>query len=117
MTVSRVQNVYFIAKDPDLLRGFYDKALQLPLKFADGERWVQYHVGNVNVALASTDEAPADRRGPIVVFEVAALEAATDNVVAAGARLLGERDMGSHGRTATFEDPEGNVFQLFCKAS
>lgn len=115
MTELRLQNIYWVASDIARLSQFYEKALQFTLKFSDGDKWVQYSVGESNVALASIGEAPADVRGPVLVFEVTDVETVRAQAIRAGAHFIGERDMGSHGRTLTFEDPEGNVFQLFCR--
>ena len=49
---SRVQNVFVVAREPGALHAFYESALGLPLKFRDGDRWLQYGVGPTNVALA-----------------------------------------------------------------
>lgn len=115
MNSMRIQNIYLIASDTERLKRFYEEAFQFPVKFADGTRWVQFSVGGANIAIAAPEEAPEGAKGPIVVFEVADIISASESAINAGARPLGERDMGSHGRTAAFADPEGNVFQLFAR--
>ncbi|MDQ0468359.1 VOC family protein [Labrys wisconsinensis] len=115
MTVKRLQNSYHVVGDVAHTRAFYETALGLPVKFADGERWVQFDAG-ANFAIAAPEEAPAGVRGAVVVFEVDALPALCERIEAAGGRILGRRDMGEHGRTVTAADPEGTVFQLFERA-
>jgi len=115
MQKPRLQNAYIVARDPVRMRRFYDDVLELPVTFADAERWVQYRAGGANVALGSRGEAPDGTRGPVLVFEVDSFATFREKTLAAGGRVVAERDMGSHGRTLAIEDPEGNVFQLFCR--
>lgn len=109
----RLQNVYLVARRPAELHAFYESALGLPLKFRDGDRWIQYAVGGANVALACPEEAAPGASGAVMVFEVPQLAAARERVESAGGEVLGLRDMGAHGAVLTVRDPEGNVIQLF----
>ncbi|MYZ47657.1 VOC family protein [Propylenella binzhouense] len=113
----RIQNFYYVAADIGQARAFYEDALGLEVKFADGERWIQFSAGGQNFALSSLAEAPPGVRGGTIVFEVEDLAGALARVEEAGGTILGERDMGGHGRTATFADPAGNVAQLFARAT
>ena len=117
MPVTRIQNAYYVARNMSETVAFYRDALGLKPKFQDGERWAQFDAGGANFSLSSTDEAPMDAAGGVVVFEVTELEAMADRITAAGGEVLGRRDMGSHGRTLTFRDPGGNVLQLFERAA
>ena len=67
--------------------------------------------------MASDDEAPKGAVGATVVFEVGDIAAMTDAIRAAGGDILGERDMADHGKTLTFRDPDGNLVQLYQRAS
>ena len=109
----RLQNVYVAAERPQQLHAFYTQALGLQLKFNDGDRWFQYGVGNANVSLACREEAAPAVSGLVMVFEVDDFEGAQDRITAAGGRVLGVRDMGSHGAVLSLRDPEGNIVQLF----
>ena len=113
----RLQNVFVVAQKPGELHAFYADALGLPLKFRDQDRWIQYGVGNTNVALASPEEAAPASAGLVMVFEVADFEGTQERVSAAGGQVLGVRDMGSHGAVLSLRDPEGNLVQLFKRAS
>ncbi len=112
----RVQNVFVVAKEPASLHAFYEGALGLPMKFRDGDRWIQYGVGNTNVALACLEEAAPATSGLVMVLEVDDFEGAQERIVAAGGQVLGMRDMGSHGAVLSLRDPEGNIVQLFRRA-
>jgi predicted enzyme related to lactoylglutathione lyase len=115
----RLQNVYLVAEHPAGLRGFYEGALGLPLRFADGERWVQLATGagGPGLALACPEEAAPATSGVVLVFEVAHFEGARERIAAAGGQVLGERDMGAHGRVLALRDPAGNLVQLFQRAA
>jgi predicted enzyme related to lactoylglutathione lyase len=113
----RVQNVFVVAKEPASLHAFYEGALGLPMKFRDGDRWIQYGVGNTNVALACLEEAAPATNGIVMVLEVDDFEGAQERIVAAGGQVLGLRDMGGHGAVLSLRDPEGNLVQLFRRAA
>ena len=113
----RVQNVFVVAKEPASLHAFYEGALGLPMKFRDGDRWIQYGVGNTNVALACLEEAAPATSGLVMVLEVDNFEGAQERIVAAGGQVLGLRDMGGHGAVLSLRDPEGNLVQLFRRAA
>ena len=113
----RVQNVFVVAKQPASLHAFYEGALGLPMKFRDGDRWIQYGVGGTNVALACAEEAAPATGGLVMVLEVDDFEGAAERIGAAGGQVLGLRDMGSHGAVLSLRDPEGNLVQLFRRAA
>ncbi|MEJ8850826.1 VOC family protein [Variovorax rhizosphaerae] len=112
----RLQSVFVVAQKPGELHAFYENALGLPLKFRDEDRWIQYGVGNTNVALASPQEAAPATAGLVMVLEVEDFAGAEERITAAGGQVIGMRDMGSHGAVLSLRDPEGNVVQLFKRA-
>lgn len=109
----RLQNVFVVAERPAELHAFYASALGLQLKFRDQDRWIQYGVGNANVALACREEAVPATSGVVMVFEVSDFAETAGRVAAAGGQVLATRDMGSHGAVMSLRDPEGNIVQLF----
>lgn len=109
----RLQNVFVVAERPAELHTFYEQALGLQVKFRDKDRWIQYGVGNTNVALACQEEALPATYGIVMVFEVEDFEFAAERIVAGGGEVLGTRDMGAHGAVLSLRDPEGNIVQLF----
>lgn len=109
----RLQNVFVVSERPEQLHTFYETALRLQLKFRDKDRWIQYGVGNGNVALSCREEAAPATSGVVMVFEVEDFEDVAERVNAAGGQVLGTRDMGSHGAVMSLRDPEGNIVQLF----
>jgi predicted enzyme related to lactoylglutathione lyase len=117
MAVKKLQNAYYVARDMDQAVAFYRDALGLPLKFQDGPRWAQFDAGGVNFSLSSPDEAAPNAHGAVVIFEVDDLDAMAARLASAGVAAGDIRDMGAHGRSLTFTDPEGNVVQLFQRAA
>jgi predicted enzyme related to lactoylglutathione lyase len=116
MTVKKLQNAYYVTRDMDRAVGFYRDALGLDLIFEDGKKWTQFKAGGINFAMASDEEAPDGAVGATVVFEVEDIASMKASVSAAGAEILGERDMADHGKTLTFRDLDGNLVQLYQRA-
>ncbi|MCK0198946.1 VOC family protein [Ancylobacter sp. 6x-1] len=116
MPVKKLQNVYVGTADMAASRHFYEAVLGLVPRFADGERWVQYDAGGANFAVGSVEEYPHGAAGAVAVFEVPDLDERRASLAQAGMRIVGSRDMGSHGRTLTVVDPAGNYLQLFERA-
>jgi predicted enzyme related to lactoylglutathione lyase len=117
LAISKIQSTYVATRNMEASTTFYQQALGLRLKFRDGDRWAQFDVGGANFALSSPAEAADGAQGAVVVFETEDLAAQTNAVLAAGGTLVGERDMGSHGRVATFSDPQGSRFQVFARTN
>lgn len=116
ITVQRIQNTYLAAKDASALAHFYQSALQLKLKFRDGDHWIQFGAGGQNFAIAGPREA-AVAQGAVVVFEVNDLAPVCQRFEELGGRVECVRDMGSHGKVATLVDIAGNTIQCFQSAS
>ena len=116
MVKARFQQVYVIADNFGRAHAFYEGALGLQTRFTDQDRWVQLSDGAAKFAIASQKEAPKDATAPVAVFEVDSLEEAARDIAAHGGRILDTRDMGDHGRTASFLDTEGNLLQLFARS-
>lgn len=111
----KIQNVHYVARDMNRTCGFYE-ALGLSLQFRDGDRWAQFTTDGGKFALASVEEAAAGTQGGVVVFEVDSLDEGRARIEAAGGVVGTSRDMGSHGRTLSFTDPDGNACQFFERA-
>lgn len=111
--VAQLQNVFYRVEDMQRARAFYEKVLGPELRFADGERWVQYRSGTCGFALAAPSEGHHSMAGAAIVFEVDDLAALREAVAAAGGTVIGERDMGNHGVTLIAADPDGNVLHLW----
>ena len=112
MPFNSVRSVYTVASDMDLMRAFYEEALELPLAFRDGDNWCQFKAGQVSFAVSSPSEAAQGARGSVIVFDAIDVASLAQRIARLGGRHLWSRDMGSHGSVATFADPENNLFQL-----
>lgn len=116
MPLGAIRSVYTVAKDMDLMRAFYEEALELQLAFRDRDNWCQFKAGQVSFALSSPSEAAQGARGSVIVFEAIDVAAVAQRIERLGGRHLSSRDMGSHGVVATFADPENNLFQLHVRS-
>jgi predicted enzyme related to lactoylglutathione lyase len=112
----KIQNVYQVTRDMDRALDFYRDLLGMKTRFQDGARWCQLDANGANFALAAPEEAAEGAAGATVVFEVESMDQARAALADQGIEITGERDMGSHGRTLTCRDPDGNVVQLFERA-
>lgn len=117
MTVKKLQNAYYITADMDRAVNFYGEVLGLPTKFRDGSNWTQFDAGGVNFSLSSPAEAASGATGAVVIFEVEDIDAMRQRLESAGASVLDSRDMGAHGRSLTFRDPDGNLVQLLQRST
>jgi predicted enzyme related to lactoylglutathione lyase len=117
MTVKKLQNAYYVTTNMDRAVAFYGDVLGLPTKFRDGTNWTQFDAGGVNFSVSSPQEAAAGATGAVVIFEVDDIDAMRQRLSDAGADILDSRDMGDHGRSLTFRDPDGNLAQLFQRST
>jgi predicted enzyme related to lactoylglutathione lyase len=117
MTTVRLQNIHVVARDVERVADFWQRAIGLSPKFRDADRWVQLKAGEQSFAVASLTEGIPGQAGAVPVFEVADFGATSAAILAHGGQVLSERDMGDHGRVLTFQDPAGNVGQLFARAT
>jgi predicted enzyme related to lactoylglutathione lyase len=111
MPLSSVRSIYTVASDMDLMRAFYEEALELPLAFRDRDNWCQFKAGPVAFALSSRSEAAEGPHDSVIVFDALDLAAFAPRIERLGGRHLSSRDMDAHGSVATFADPENNLFQ------
>ena len=113
-----VQRTDFVAvpvQDRDRAARFYGETLGLPRSPNSTETWIEFETGNATLALVRPEALGAEFAPlPIgsIVFRVADVAAAKEELEAAGVEFLGEPwDSGvCHG--AAFKDPEGNGLAL-----
>lgn len=110
---SRLKNVHLTVRSVDESIGFYEAVFGASPEIVDGDRWGQFRVGGLAVAIAGPEESAANASGWIPTFEVSDLAEACRRVVDLGGASFPIRDMGSHGRTAVTTDPAGNHLVLW----
>jgi predicted enzyme related to lactoylglutathione lyase len=112
----RVKNVYVqTARVSDVLE-FYQRVLDSAPQFVDGEKWAQFKIGELTVALAGEEEsAGAPGAGWVLTLEVPDLQEAQRRALAAGGSVVDERDMGDHGVAVVLRDPVGNLTTLWAR--
>ena len=62
MGVQKIQSVYTVVNDMEVLQAFYSQVLGLQPKFRDKDRWTQFSVAHTNFALSSAEEAACGGR-------------------------------------------------------
>ena len=117
MAVKKFSSAYYVVKDMDKAVGFYQDILGLNIKFRDGDRWTQFDVNGVAVALADPSEGSVPPGGGgTVVLEVEDLGEMRDKLTQNGVTVNDIVDMGGHGRYFTAVDPAGNIVQIFARS-
>jgi predicted enzyme related to lactoylglutathione lyase len=115
--IERVKNVYVQADRVSSVLPFYRRVLGAEPLFVDGERWAQFKVGDLTVAVAGEDEAAGGAgAGWVVTVEVADLSAARQAAIDAGGVVVEEREMGDHGSAVVLRDPAGNLVTLWASS-
>lgn len=112
-----LQNAFYRVRDIEKADRFYGGLLDASPKFADGNKWRQYEIGDRKFALASEEEAHPQMQGAALIFETDDLDASKARAVEFGGKVLETRNMGPHGTTVVLTDPEGNVLHLWAHAS
>lgn len=111
----KLNNLYYVVSSMDRSQAFYQEALGLDIMFRDGDRWLQMSAGEGRIAFASAEEAAPEAAGAVAILEVPDIEAALTRISVAGGDISKIRDMGNHGKTAWFKDPDGNTLQLISR--
>jgi predicted enzyme related to lactoylglutathione lyase len=108
MTLGAIRSVYTVANDMDLMRAFYEEALELPLAFRDRDKWCQFKAGQVPFALSSPSEAAKGARGSVIVFDATDVAAFAQRIERLGGRRLSSRD--STAASPRFPTPRTTCF-------
>ena len=117
MAIKKFSSAYYVIKDMDKAVTFYKDVLGLAIKFRDGNRWTQFDVNGVGVALADPSEGSVPPGGgATVVLEVDDLQELRDKLMKNGCHVNDIVDMGGHGKYFTTRDPAGNIVQIFARA-
>lgn len=105
--------VFYWVSDLDRAVDFYGDVLGLRLVRRDGQDWAEFDAGGRRFALHGA--APGQTvtpGGAAAVFTVADLDEAKASLAARSVLPIHEGDVESYARFASFQDPDGNVFQL-----
>ncbi|MGH7962755.1 MAG: VOC family protein [Candidatus Binatia bacterium] len=116
MAVKKFSSAYYVVKNMDEAVAFYKDTLGLNVKFRDGNRWTQFDVNGVGVALADPSEGSVPPgSGATVVLEVDNLMETRELLTGKGIAVNPIVDMGGHGKYFTTKDPSGNIVQIFAR--
>ena len=114
--IVKIRTVYQITTKMEESIAFYRDVFGLPLKFRDGDKWAQFDTPGAPLALSSQEEAAPGAHGTVAVMEIDNMDETRRALEAKGVGVTPIRDMGSHGRVMSCNDPDGNVLQLFERA-
>lgn len=115
---TRVDNAFFNIEDMEAAVAFYRDVLGLPAK-VQSDDWVELGAGNVTIALRRFGSGPEGRpelgvgEGATVVFEVEHLEATRVELEGRGVKFTGDVFEVGPVKFAVFEDPNGNLLQIY----
>lgn len=105
------------SKDPNTLADFYGKVLDVDPVYKDGE-WTGYKIGDSYFMVGPHSDITGKNAEPARVMfniEVDDLPKEYDRIKNLGAKVIkeiGPAREGDDGDIGTFEDPDGNYFQL-----
>ncbi len=117
MAVKKFSSAYYVVNNMDQAVNFYQDILGLDVKFRDGDRWTQFDVNGVGVALADPSEGSVPPGGgATVVLEVEDLGEMREKLAQNGVTVNATVDMGGHGKYFTAVDPAGNIVQIFARS-
>ena len=117
MPVQSICGVIFVTDDVDALATFYAEGLGLPLEREDhGGLDVHYGIdlGHVHFAIHPPTNfgAGPPSRGTAVAFQVDAIDAHLEGLLARGATVVTPRRDEGFGDVVTLRDPAGNLLEL-----
>jgi catechol 2,3-dioxygenase-like lactoylglutathione lyase family enzyme len=111
--VDQLDLVFYWVSDMERAVGFYRGVLGLSLLRRDGESWALFDAGGRRFALHGAGEGgTVQTGGATAVFAVNDLDAARALLADRGVRSSHEGDVEGYARFASFQDPDGNTFQL-----
>jgi predicted enzyme related to lactoylglutathione lyase len=116
LLVERADFVAVPVQDLKRADEFYGQTLGLRRNPNSSERWVEYELGNVTLALVSPDALglgmePQGHQMPIAL-RVSDVEEARTELEAKGVVFMHDTIDSGVCRLATFQDPDGNALQL-----
>jgi predicted enzyme related to lactoylglutathione lyase len=116
LAVERADFVALPVQDLTRADEFYGKTLGLRRNPNSSERWVEYELGNVTLALVSPDAMGPDFQAEghqlPIGLRVADVDEARAKLEAEGVEFAHETIDSGVCKLATFKDPDGNALQL-----
>jgi catechol 2,3-dioxygenase-like lactoylglutathione lyase family enzyme len=111
--VNELDLVFYWVSDMERAVGFYRDVLGLDLIRRDGDNWALFDAGGHRFALHSAGEGqPVAPGGAAAVFSVSDLDAGRARLADQGVSVSHQGVVEGYARFASFQDPDGNTFQL-----
>ena len=122
--IRQIDYTVIYARDMPAMRHFYETVMEFPLQRVLSERWVEYRVGSLTLALTPGggrfgDPPPPQGAASLqLVFRVSptAVAACAAALQAKGVELVTPLTDHSFGhRKIFFRDPDGNVLEIYAE--
>ncbi|MDO4763381.1 MAG: VOC family protein [Flavobacteriaceae bacterium] len=113
MTIKKIYACWVYVSDLEISKAFFQK-LGFDLKFQQ-EDWIEFNLGATSFAIL---KRPAEKGKFIpqktrIMFEVDDMESLYEELKRKGIHFIGSIRNENYGKLLTFEDPDGNWFELF----
>ena len=122
--IRQIDYTVLLARDLDTMRTFYESVMGFTLTRTIGERWFEYNLGSIILALTTpgghfTDRLPAPGAlSAQLAFRVPpqVVAACATELESKGVSLVSPRTDHAFGhRTIFFRDPDGNVLEIYAE--
>lgn len=113
----KIAFIHYCTENLDRALKFYRDVLGFKL-LVHNEEWVEFEVGGQRLALRQVDpttpktEAP-NTNGAMIWLEARPIEKAIDELKNKKVKFNSNLEIFSYGKTATLEDPDGNLVGLY----
>ena len=113
----KIAFTHYCTENLDRSLKFYRDVLGLKL-LVQNEEWVEFDVGGQRLALRKVDSIPARQEGShpdgaMIWLEANPIEKSISILIDKNINIINELELFSHGKTATFSDPDGNLIGLY----
>lgn len=113
----KIAFIHYCTENLDRALKFYRDVLGFKL-LVHNEEWVEFEVGGQRLALRQVDPMPpkpegSHPNGAMIWLEARPIEKTIAFLKENNINIINELDKHSYGKTATLEDPDGNLIGLY----
>ena len=113
----KIAFIHYCTQNLEQAHEFYRNILGLKL-LVQNEEWIEFDIGGQRLALRRVDSMPAkpegsDPHGAMIWMESRPIEKTIAFLEEKNINIINQLEYYSYGKTATFEDPDGNLLGLY----